>query len=180
MKRKLLMGLIMLSISGIVLMSGCTENGKVHLATIEMKVEDVTTTSIKESSLQETTIEEPIQLEATIFSTSTEKTTIHNPILILKNNGRSEIENIGIDAELYKGNELIVAKSVVSYRANIDTYIHEVPPGESVRGELIIYWYNGNVELPPGRYLLKVLVRKGANAIPIAIAEKKVTIEKDY
>ena len=130
--------------------------------------------SIPSGTTQTQTTE--IDLSAIINSASDESRYIHHPVLTLTNTGNSGVSDIVIDVELYRGRKLIASEADVLYLSGSNS-IRSVPAGESIKGylNLMIYERNTN-DFTSGTYLLRVIVRTGASANPIAIAEKTVEV----
>lgn len=119
-----------------------------------------------------------ISLSAIINSASDKGSLISDPILTLTNLGNStvSVSDIVIDIELYRGEKLITSETDVSYMSGSNS-IEIIPVGESTKGSLRLWIYSGNTnDFVSGTYLLKVIIRNGANPKPIATAEKAVEI----
>jgi len=146
--------------------------------TIQSKLNDCPSISYVESSttpIIEDTVAN-IDLSVTINSASSTSSYIYEPVITLTNAGNSAVSNLVIDVEAYRDGKLIASEVGVTYISG-STYITSVPAGESVKGFLNLMIYNGsNNDFTSGTYLLKVIIRKGASATPIATAEKTVEI----
>lgn len=117
-----------------------------------------------------------IDIRATINSASDERRYIHNPTLTLTNAGASTVDNMVFDVEIYLGGKLITSETNVLYLSG-GSSIESIPAGESTKGYLNLMIYERNTNgFTRGTYLLRVIVRKGTYANPIAVAEKTIEI----
>ncbi|MBR9676871.1 hypothetical protein GOV04_01925 [Candidatus Woesearchaeota archaeon] len=110
----------------------------------------------------------------TINSASDTSRYLHNPTITVANEG-SSVSDLVFDIELYKNSNLVAVDTDVIYESG-SNYITSVPSNDAVKGYLNVMIYNGNTEgFTSGMYTLKIIVRKGISAKPLATAEKQVT-----
>jgi hypothetical protein len=113
-------------------------------------------------------------LSITINSASTTTRYLHQPTITISNEGGA-VDKLVYDVELYKSSKLIVTDTDVLYKSG-STSIRSIDSGDSVKGYLNVMIYSGNTEgFTTGTHTLKVIVRRGASATPLATAEKQVT-----
>ncbi len=118
-------------------------------------------------------VSEP-NLLITINSASDTTRYLHNPTITIANEGGA-VNNLVYDVELYKSSKLIASDTDILYKSG-STSIRSIDTGDSVKGYLNIMIYSGNTDgFTTGTHTLKIIVRKGASAKPIATAEKEVT-----
>jgi hypothetical protein len=169
---------VLVLIAGAAVLSGCVGQQPTTTSTVAPRpsatATPTATPTLPAPTQTQTT---KIDLSATITSASIGSQYIVEPILILTNAGSSAVSNIVIDVELYRGGKLIVSQAGVLYVSGTSNFIESVPAGESTKGWLNLHIYKDNTnDFTPGTYLLRVIIRKGASAVPIATAEKTVEV----
>jgi hypothetical protein len=115
----------------------------------------------------------PSSLSLTIVIASDTTRYFHNPAITVSNEGDNDVTNLVIEAELYKEGTLVESDSDALFLAGGNS-ITSVPAGKTAKGYLNIMWYGDNV--PAGTYTLKVSVRRGADATPLASDSATVTV----
>ncbi len=118
-------------------------------------------------------------LSLLIVSPTDQGNKIHNSVVEITNNGDNKITDLVFDVELYKDGQLVLAETGALYLiSSADIFgISSVEARSSVRGHLNLFWYNNNIpHFTDGTYTLKVIVRKGADATPLASDQKDVIV----
>jgi len=119
----------------------------------------------------------PVNL--TIFSISDSAGEVHNPIIIVGNQRATAVTDLIIDAELYRDNTLILAESPFFMSGGPEFNIKSIPPNQSVRGYLNLFWYSRVIpQFFQGNYRVKISVRMGSNPVPLTSDERTVAITR--
>jgi len=128
------------------------------------------------SSCQSKITQTPPSLSLAFVSASDTTRYIHDPTITLTNNGQSAVNNLVFDVETDQGGQLIEAETDVYCLAG-STSVVGVNAGQSVRCYLNYMVYSGtNSNFGTGSTTVKVTVRQGADATPLATAEKTISI----